>query len=592
MQTSLGALTGEFATILENTGGCSKLINTLVLSNVAGADVSVDVRLVRGQDSFSILSSSLIPQGKSLVSFISKDWYVVLEPGDRLEGRCSSPQEAHFVCSHSVPEACPQSSSSSSSGYTLDCGCWRWNCETSQCDLVLVGCPESTDPCVERNDCCSTYLGHLGYMDECVYDGSCEGSSSSSSSSSLNESSSSSEGCLCSYNWNPSNCVDATVSTCYVDDGKLPSGARPTSLSLKVSKTIYLNGDLYEYEASSGSWKKGSESLTISGGKFHFTYEGVDFSIAPHVRYRELYQDYTLADGDCGLQCDCGNFNSGASRFIKAVGFPPESGINGVYMESLCSGGSGAPYDWGVPYTKVGSASGQGIYVSRYDGQWGIYNCPDGGTCNLGQLVAYANASYPNITDTPPSGGWFMNDMGPGGNPPATAGGSFQDYCISITYGSTCRTPNAASNCATCDTSPSVDYTTLPSYGGYFSGCTGRPIDIDVDACDSTVAPTSFTKSNFVLYYQGGSGKPFMVIDDVAYDPRGAGLIKVFEASSPQEMRDMVCSRLRFATLKDESKLATDIGSALESNWPYNDLYWYSACGNLPGEVPINLVPC
>lgn len=58
-------------------------------------------------------------------------------------------------------------------------------------------------------------------------------------------------------------------------------------------------------------------------------------------------------------------------------------------------------------------------------------------------------------------------------------------------------------------------------------------------------------------------------------------------------MREMVCNRLRFATILDENKInPNNINcGALTSNWPFNDLYWYSFA-NVPDEVSINCVPC
>jgi hypothetical protein len=182
--------------------------------------------------------------------------------------------------------------------------------------------------------------------------------------------------------------------------------------------------------------------------------------------------------------------------------------------------------------------------------------------------------------------------------------GCFEDNCtpapifsdnVSVTVASTeatCRVPVPPTNCTDCVATSSVDYNTLPSYSNYISGCTGRPIDIDYDVCTNQTRPESFNKSNIALYYQGGSGQPFLVIDNIAYDPRNAGLIKVFTAGSPSEMRNLVCNRLRFASLVDENLLNSDINAALNSDWPYNDLYWYSSCANFPDEVPINLVPC
>jgi len=168
---------------------------------------------------------------------------------------------------------------------------------------------------------------------------------------------------------------------------------------------------------------------------------------------------------------------------------------------------------------------------------------------------------------------------------------------LNVEFKNSCRTADPTSDCTTCTNSPSVDYTTLPKYTNYISGCMGRPIDIDTDSCNGKIRPQdsdfSVGKTSFVLYYSGGPTKPFLIIDNVAYDPRGAtGLIKVFTTSTPTAMRNMVCERLRFATLKDATKLGTDLSAALDSNWPYNDLYWFSACGNLPTEVPINLIPC
>ena len=157
----------------------------------------------------------------------------------------------------------------------------------------------------------------------------------------------------------------------------------------------------------------------------------------------------------------------------------------------------------------------------------------------------------------------------------------------------TCRAPLPTTECSTCDNAGSVDYTTLPNYPNYIDGCVGRSIDIDFDSCTGEIHPESFSKSNFVSYYQGGPNQPFIIVDNIAYDPRGiSGLIKVFTSSSAEEMRNMTCSRLRFATLKDDTKLNSNLNEALASDWPYNDLYWFSACGNLPEEVPINLIPC
>lgn len=418
--------------------------------------------------------------------------------------------------------------------------------------------------------------------------GSCSGGSESGS------------GCECQLNWNLSDCIDATITPCYVNDGKLPDGAFPSSLNVKVSKQIYINNQLYEYDSDTGSWISDTDTLIIQNGLFSFSYDNTQFTIAPAARYREFYDDYTLAENYTN-ECYCKFYQDGTflrpdwvgpttwPRFLRASGFPESSNINGIYQESYCNGVI-SPHDAGysVPYAKV---DGQ-VYISNYDGDWAIYDCTGigpAGSCTYGNAVS-------NTLDEgvlPPNSNWFMNDGGPGGNPPPTAGGTLEPYELSISFGSTCRMPNPSSDCTSCINSPSIEYSTLPNYGPYYDGCTGRPIDIDVDACNGTVHPTSFSKPNFVLYYTGGIDKPFLIIDDIAYDPRSiTGLIKVFSTGTAEEMRNLVCTRLRFATLIDETKLESNINEALSSNWPYNDLYWYSECENLPNETPINIIPC
>jgi hypothetical protein len=557
--------------MLDNAEGCSTLINTLVVSNVAEVDVSVDVRLVRGADAYSVLSSALIPQGKSLVCFISKDWCVALEPGDRIEGRCSSPLGSHFVCSHSRPDSCPASSSSSSGEVIADCGCYQWNCETSACDLVLVGCPDFSDPCYDNNNCCSS----IGLLDECVYDGSCEGSSSSSSFKSNSSSSSSFDGSCgsCSQAWDPGNCVPITVDASrlvYVDDGNLPDPCAPSGnvtiympkqLTMKVTTPCFADiTTRFRYrEGSTNQWTRIYNPLPAWQGEYD----------------ADPTSDYLLFNSSLALS--------------NLQGFQ-------IYGYELLPEDNWETEDW--PNTII---NGHARFKVRYRREYGDYTFVSAyGASSTRQSCSGCDCSEVAARTPAGSGPSTPNsDLYNSSGAPGFYLGSCANYTelldnitVEITGEETCRQPLPGSDCTACVNSPSVDYTTLPSHPGYFAGCTGRPIDIDVDSCDATVRPTSFTKNNFVLYYQGGPNQPFMVIDNVAYDPRGAGLIKVFTTSDPESMRDMVCSRLRFATLKDESKLATDIGAALESNWPYNDLYWYSACGNLPGEVPINLVPC
>ena len=486
-------------------------------------------------------------------------------------------------------------------GIFVDCACYRWNCDTQECELVLVGCPETGDPCIEAGNCCS-YIGLLddpncagatcsssssedssssssedsssSSSEDSSSSSSVVGSSSSSvvgsssssvpspssssspkpgSSSSSNPSGSSSSGdCFCSSGWNPADCISVSVSPCFLDDGKLPSGTKPSSVNVKVSKKVYANGELYEHDGT--VWKSATnESNTLSvGGLFNFTVSGNSFGLRPTVRYRQLYKDYTIVGfSSCDQFDSCPDYD----HIIPCCGGAPCSSADDVGQNP----NSVSPFD---DFEAFGACLDQGSDFGQCCQSLG---CDAGGGA---VPMCFSNASVEQEC------GYY--------------GGSIYQ----ITFGSTCRDAGPALDCGNCVNSPSVDYTTLPSYSGYKSGCTGRPIDIDVDACNMAFKPASFTKGNLVLYYQGGADRPFMVIDDVAYDTRSAGLVKVFTATNPDQMRDMVCSRLRFATLVDESKLSTDIGASLDSNWPYNDLYWFSSCGNLADEVPINLVPC
>lgn len=425
----------------------------------------------------------------------------------------------------------------------------------------------------------------------------------------------------CSDTWNPSNCIDATVAPCYIDDGKLPPATRPSTVNVKISKTIYINDIAYNYDSNSNKWINGADYLSIIDGCYYFTIGGVSFDgIAPGVRYRELYNDYTLADDAVQLgKCfahdeDPSGADHPVPRLVQAIGFENEE-INGIYATNIGTGyeisSQGAEYLGPAPaYRKIhplpDNRSVTVMSSIRINGNgswpgWYVWICDNISDCFSFSAEAFKdcdNPSGPNYgcSYDIPKYGWSIWPSGtpgtPGDNQNAVpSSGIFEEYKLNITYGSTCRKPEPISNCIDCINSPSVDYTTLPSYP-YDECCAGRPIDIDIDACNGIIRPQSFSKQNCVLYFQGGATRPFLVIDNVAYDARNVGLVKVFQTTNPEEMRTMVCNRLRFASLKDETKLESNINEALISNWPYNDLYWYSECGNLPNEIPINLVPC
>lgn len=103
----------------------------------------------------------------------------------------------------------------------------------------------------------------------------------------------------CSTNWDLGSCIEANIIPCYVNDGKLPI-SNPTGLNISIPSNIYINDNLYQY--SSGLWINGSDTLSIVNGLYDFTYNGNHYTQNPAVRYRSLYQDYTLDESG---SCDC-----------------------------------------------------------------------------------------------------------------------------------------------------------------------------------------------------------------------------------------------------------------------------------------------
>jgi formylglycine-generating enzyme required for sulfatase activity len=134
----------------------------------------------------------------------------------------------------------------------------------------------------------------------------------------------------------------------------------------------------------------------------------------------------------------------------------------------------------------------------------------------------------------------------------------------------------------------------------------GRPIDIDVK-CGSPIIirPTESdfdpdTKT-YTLWMQGYGEGAVPVINNVLYDTSllptdGSVIVKVHKTDNTQDMRNWTCQYLRFVRIVDRSKLSTNLNEAVESVWPYNDLYWDYKCIDYPilhpDDVPINLVPC
>lgn len=494
----------------------------------------------------------------------------------------------------------------------------------------------------------------------------------------------------CSRDWDYNDCIEATIKPCYVDDGKLPV-SNPEEVTLKIPSKIYIENYLYQYNQSSNSWVRGSDSLSIVDGRYNFTYNGQSYVQNPSVRYRQIYSDYTLDEN--------GSCNCSVASYPPCGAFTPNTSLSYVEIEGgeyfWGNGGlqpfAGNPNDNALigiglivcgPFNQCGTTMTDSLFTRPAIAAWlnngGILCIKSDIDLNFCENHAAINQYLANIGSTMSisdqigcDGAWgqpitfnhYVNSslaiscglpsaIGSTGNSASIAGGipittvkpcvgrpagvslagqqigngaillvgdgnmaplqnltsniinrklqnlpifdNIDRPCFKITYGAaSCRIPVMIPDCSWGDTSGAVDHTTLPHYPNYIDGCMGRPIDIDYGVCDSTIKPTSFDRPNFVLYYNGDYNKPLLVVDNVVYDTRNSPLVRVFTASSPAALRQMVCTRLRFATILDENKLnPNNINcGALTSNWPFNDLYWYSY-NNMPDEVSINCVPC
>lgn len=76
-------------------------VSSLFVSNTSNNSISVDVEMTRDGTGYSVIKSGVIPSGKTLSVFISKDVGIYLEEGDSLGLKASSSNSLDAVCSYS-----------------------------------------------------------------------------------------------------------------------------------------------------------------------------------------------------------------------------------------------------------------------------------------------------------------------------------------------------------------------------------------------------------------------------------------------------------------------------------------------------------
>jgi hypothetical protein len=157
--------------------------------------------------------------------------------------------------------------------------------------------------------------------------------------------------------------------------------------------------------------------------------------------------------------------------------------------------------------------------------------------------------------------------------------------CSTITPVNSCRVPESGS-CPDLGASCSAIQLNVPTYNVLSCdpcSCAGggRPIDIDVGCIvDGTLKykPNSNdlnNPNNITLCFDARSN-PVPVINNVLYDtttaPSGTRFI-LHTANSIEDLRSWVCQNLRFVDIKNPELLSSKPCCAIESNWPFNDLY-------------------
>jgi hypothetical protein len=102
MKNQLGVLGTEYYTIVSNEASTGTIaIDNLIIANVQGSTVEVDLHLVRDGVAHSIMSSFPVTTGKSFMPFLGKNSQLYINSGDLLEARCDTEGGAHFLCSWS-----------------------------------------------------------------------------------------------------------------------------------------------------------------------------------------------------------------------------------------------------------------------------------------------------------------------------------------------------------------------------------------------------------------------------------------------------------------------------------------------------------
>lgn len=103
LKTALQNLGTSLSEIVANPveSGVVLKVSSLFVSNyLASDDATVDIEVGRGGSSFSILRGGVIPAGKTLSVFISKDIGIYLEEGDSLKLKASATNSLDAVCSY------------------------------------------------------------------------------------------------------------------------------------------------------------------------------------------------------------------------------------------------------------------------------------------------------------------------------------------------------------------------------------------------------------------------------------------------------------------------------------------------------------